>query len=253
MTAWIEPQLSASLDAWRQSSLRAPRRHARERAHDAMLDAIAAASRHPHARGLLSFRPRFAHAGLIAATATIIAAASVAAVGWNAPPGSALFVVRAARQGVMLKLPGSNDAALHLEFAEQSLADAREGINTAQSLADAAAELAAAFTQLPADQSSPLWPRYRLDEATLLSEQSALGTPSHPPLPATPPPRPTGDDTPAGVKPPGGTDVDESPRASAGPSTSPSPSGGGGDDGGGGGGGGGDGSPSPGQTPPPDE
>ena len=39
MTDWIDPQLSASLDAWRLSSRRAPRRHARERAHDAMLDA----------------------------------------------------------------------------------------------------------------------------------------------------------------------------------------------------------------------
>ena len=35
------------------------------------------------------------------------------------------------------KLPGTNDAALHLQFAEQSLAEAHDHVNPAQSLADA--------------------------------------------------------------------------------------------------------------------
>jgi len=159
MNEWIDPQLSVALDAWRLSSRRAPRRHARERAHDAMLDALIVAARRPVARGFLSFRRRFSHAGLIASAATVMAAAGVAAAGWNAPPGSALFVVRAARQGVMLKLPGADDIALHLEFAEQSLAEARDRINPAQSIADAANELGIAFTELSANPSSPLWPR----------------------------------------------------------------------------------------------
>ena len=171
MTDWIDPQLSASLDAWRLSSRRAPRRHARERAHDAMLDAIIVASRRPRARSFFSLRLRFGHASLIASAATIVAAAGVAAAGWNAPPGSALFAVREARQGVMLKLPGADDATLHLQFAESSLADARQRINPGQSLADAGTELKAAFTALSSDPSSPLWPRYRLDEATLLSNE----------------------------------------------------------------------------------
>lgn len=254
MTDWmIDPHLSASLDAWRESSRRAPRRHARERAHDAMLDAVVAASRRGPARSFFSLRPRFGHAGLIASTATIVAAASVAAAGWNAPPGSALFVVRAARQGVMLKLPGSNDATLHLEFAEQSLADARERINPAQSLTDASAELAAAFSELSSDQTSPLWARYRLDEATLVTDEFELQTESPTPAPTSAPPEPTEDDhTPAGTKPAqGGGDGEEF----AGPTTSqgsPSPSGGG-DDGGGGGDDGGGSSHSPGQSPPPDD
>ncbi|MHB8490257.1 MAG: hypothetical protein ACYDCS_14355 [Candidatus Dormibacteria bacterium] len=247
MTDWIEPQLSASLDAWRLSSRRAPRRHARERAYDAMLDAIIVVSRRPRTRSFFSFRPRFGHAGLIASTATIVAAASVAAAGWNAPPGSALFVVRAARQGVMLKLPGSDDAALHLDFAEQSLMDAKNQVNPAQSLADAATELSAAFTELSADPTSPLWPRYRLDEKIFVSE-SEIESENPSPLPAGASPRPTQDDTPSGSRPAQG-DGEGTPAARTG-SASPSPTGG---DGGGGDDGGGSGpSQSPGQSPPPD-
>jgi hypothetical protein len=245
MTDWIDPQLFASLDAWRLSSRRAPRRHARERAHDAMLDAIIVASRRPRARSFFSLRPRFGHAALIASAATIVAAASVGAAGWNAPPGSALFVVREARQGVMLKLPGADDATLHLQFAESSLADAKEGINPAESLADASTELKAAFTALSSEPSSPIWSRYRLDEATLLSEESGIESESPPPLP-TGAPRPTEDDTPhLGANPAQG-DASESPSSSSG-HASPSPTGGGENDGGSH-----DPSPSPGQTPPPD-
>jgi hypothetical protein len=253
MSDWmIDPQVSASLDAWRQSSRRTPRRHARERAQDAMLDAITVASRRPRTRNFFSLRPRFAHAGLIASTATIVAAASVAAAGWNAPPGSALFAIRAARQGVMLKLPGSNDAALHLEFAEQSLADARARINPVQSLANAATELDEAFRELSSDPSSPLFPRYHLDEATLLSEESGFETEGPSPRPASAPSEPGGDDTPGASQPAHGED-EPSPRPPSPTTGDGSPSASGDYGGGGGGDGGGRGtSPSPGQSPPPD-
>ncbi len=243
MSDWIDPRFSAQLDAWRLSSRREPRRHARERAHDAMLEALAVGSR-PR-RSLLSFRPRFAHAGLVAATATVLAAAGVAAAGWNAPPGSALFVVREARQGIMLKLPGSNAALLHLEFAELSLADARTSDDPAQSLADARAELGAAFGELPTDQTSPLWSRYRVDEATLLSEEHGSGDEGTPPPTHPPAPAPTGDDdTPSGTRAPG--TGDDSSSASPTGRTSPSATewGDGGDD---------SHSPSPGGTPRPDD
>jgi hypothetical protein len=246
MSDWIDPRFSAQLDAWRLSSRREPRRHARERAHDAMLEALALRSPRPR-RSLFLFRPRFAHAGLLAATATVLAAAGIAAAGWNAPPGSALFVVREARQGIMLKLPGSNGAVLHLEFAELSLADARGSDNQAQSLADARAELAAAFGELPTDQNSPLRSRYRIDEATLVSEEDRIGDEGTP-LPTNPAaPGPTGDDTPSGARAPG-SGGDDSPSASPTGRTTPSPSGWGGD----GGGGGDRHSPSPGATPRPD-
>ncbi len=252
MTDWIGPQLSASLDAWRLSSRRTPRRHAVERAHDAMLEAVLVESRRPHARRFLSFsfRPRFRYAGLIATTATIVAAASVAAAGWNAAPGSALFVVRAARQGVMLKLPGADDIALHLEFAEQSLADAKEHVNPAQSLADATTELHAAFTELSVDPSSPLWPRYKLDAATLLSEEGDVESERPSPAPTGETPGPTGDDSPSSSASERGDD--ETARPTAGHDSAPSPTGSrsGGNDGGGSNDGG---SPSPGQTPHPDD
>ncbi len=254
MNEWIDPQLSVALDAWRLSSRRAPRRHARERAHDAMLDALIVAARRPVARGFLSFRRRFSHAGLIASAATVMAAAGVAAAGWNAPPGSALFVVRAARQGVMLKLPGADDIALHLEFAEQSLAEARDRINPAQSIADAANELGIAFTELSANPSSPLWPRYRLDEATLLTEETGLQQPSQPSPPVATSPPPVGDRTPEPSEP---AERTPRPRSSTNsPDPSPSDSGGSGDDGDGGGGddgGGSSPSSSPGPSPTPDE
>jgi hypothetical protein len=133
----------------------------------------------------------------------------------------------------MLKLPGSDDAALHLAFAEASLADARDRVNPTQSLADAATELDAAFTELSSDRSSPLWPRYRLDEATFLSEEGGVEAETPSPVPA------------------GATPL--SP-ATAGSHATPSPSGGYGGDGGGSGddGGGSGTSPSPGQTPHPD-
>jgi hypothetical protein len=246
MSDGIDPRFSAQLDAWRLSSRREPRRHARQRAHDAMLEALVLRSPRPR-RYLFLFRPRFGHAGLLAAAATILAAAGVAFAGWNAPPGSALFVVREARQGIMLKLPGSNGAALHLQFAELSLADARVSADPHQSLADARAELAAAFGELATDQTSPLWSRYRIDEAVLVTEERSIGDEgtSRPTNPAAP--GPNGDDTPSGTRAPG-SGGDDSPSAGPTGRTSPSPSSGGGGDGGGGD----DGSPSPGATPPPD-
>jgi hypothetical protein len=246
MTDVIEPMLAAQLGAWREASRQEPRRHARERALDAMLAAVTAGAAVPRARAPL-FRPRFRHAGLLAATATLAATVAVAAAGWNAPPGSALFAVRAARQGVMLKLPGSNDADLHLQFAETSLAEAHDGVDPEQSLADARSELAAVLPELPADRASPLWSRYRTDQATLASEESELESEGRTPGPGVPTPRPTGDDTERGPTESSGGD-DETPRSSQ--TGSPAPTDAGSDDGGG------DddhsGAPSPRGSPPPD-
>jgi hypothetical protein len=192
MSDLIDPVLSDHLDAWRESSRRAPRRHARERALDAMVTALAstAAARR---KGPHLLRPRFRYAGLIAGVGALAATVVVAAAGWNAAPGSALFVVRAARQGVMLKLPGSDDAALHLQFAEQSLAEARDRIDPEQSLANARTELAAALRELPSvERTSPLWARYYSDERRLLAEESQLETEGDSQWSGATPPRPTG-------------------------------------------------------------
>lgn len=244
MTDVIDPLLSAQLGAWRRTSRREPRRHARERAQDAMFAALASSATAPRARAPL-FRPRFRHAGLIAATATLAATVGVAAAGWNAAPGSALFAVRAARQGVMLKLPGSNDAELHLQFAEASLAEAHDGVDPEQSLADARSELAAALPELPADRTSALWTRYQTDEATLTADESGLEPDERIPAAGSPAPRPT--ETEKGPEPTelSGSD-DATPRSSQSGSPRPTDGGGGGSD---------DnhsGSASPGGSPPPD-
>jgi hypothetical protein len=214
----LDPRLEAELEAWRQSSRREPRRHARERALDAMTAALAAPEPRARPRG---FRPRFRHAGLLAGAGGLVVAVVVAAAGWDAAPGSALFVIRAARQGVMLKLPGSDEATLHLQFAEQSLREARAGVDPEQSLANARSELAAALATLPSDRTSPLWARYASDEQALLAAESLLDIegPSPSPgvvIPGSTTPRSTDEPTNS----PSGQDVDPTSR----PNGSPSPS-----------------------------
>ena len=217
----IEPQLSASLAAWRTASRRAPRSHATERARDAMFAALVS-PRTPRRKPFWMLRPRFAHSGAIAALATVVAAAGVAAAGWNAAPGSALFVIRATRQSVQLKLPGTNDAALHLQFAEQSLADARDHVNPQQSLADAQAELNAALPELPADRRSALWSRYSNDAATLAREESGLENEDGTPPAGSSTPAPRAEDTPGS---PGSSPSDDNETSSSHPSGASTPSG----------------------------
>jgi hypothetical protein len=185
----LEPYLAA----WRADSRQGARPHSRERAREAML--AAAASPAPayrrvaavlSAQSTFRLRSRFPQrAGALAAvTATVV----TAFLGWNAPAGSSLYGVRAARQSVQLVVPGANLAALHLEFAAQSLADARNGISPAASLADARSELDAARSELPADHTAPLWAQWSGDEAVLANEEAALGDGQGPTNRVLPPP-----------------------------------------------------------------
>jgi len=215
----IDPVLSDHLDAWRESSRRAPRRHARERALDAMETALASTAMSRRTRSRL-FQPRFRYAGLVALVGTLAATVAVAAAGWNAPPGSALFVVRAARQGVMLKLPGSDDAMLHLQFAEQSLIEARDRIDPEQSLANARIELAAALAELPLPRTSPIWARYYDDERLLLTEEAQLDISEESPSPHAGQPTPVGGGEASG--PPQSATGDHEDLSSPRSSTSPS-------------------------------
>lgn len=164
-----EERLERLLSAWRAESMRPARPEPRDRARAAMHAALSAPAGQPQAwRPLLLRRRGLARRPLLAAAALVVAAAAVLGVlGWNAPAGSPLFGVRAARQSVQLALPGADAAALHLAFAEADLGDANRGINPAASLADARAELAAARTVLPSDRSSPLWTQYGDDLASL--------------------------------------------------------------------------------------
>jgi hypothetical protein len=219
--------------------------HSRELARAAMLAAVASGRRGLLARALwfsAGFRLRGLRVRLAGFVGAVAVAAAVAGVGWNAPAGSFLHGVRVARQSVQLAVPGADLAGLHLQFAEQSLADARDGINAAASLADARSELDAAREVLPANHSSPLWTRWGDDEAVLGTEEEPPAASGGPPPgvpagdsapPATVPHSPSDDatavpGTAAGGR--GSADPTERPGAASSPSPSPSW---GGDDGGG--------------------
>jgi hypothetical protein len=212
--------VNAGLAALREDSRRSPRPFRREQARAAMHDALAlnSSARHRIVHRLLPHAPWPARASLaLAASSGVLAAiVVVGALGWNASPGTPLYGVRAARQSVQLALPGADVAALHLQFAEQDLGDARQGGEPAASLAGAGMELAAARGALPADQASPAWIRYETDEAALSAEQTQLEGNAVPPVfppPATAHAAPTED----------GSDSESTPPAAQPPGTSASP------------------------------
>ncbi len=178
-----EERLGRLLAAWREESLRPPRAEGRERARAAMRGALTAEaalrrSARPLPRRLGLPRPLLAGAALLVAGLVV-----VGVLGWNAPAGSPLFGVRAARQGIQLALPGADRASLHLAFAQADLGDARRGIDPAASLRDARAELAAARAELPGNRSSPLWTRYGEDVASLRNAEREIegGSRAEPP------------------------------------------------------------------------
>ena len=191
MSDLIDPVLSDHLDAWRESSRRAPRRHARERALDAMVTALASTATAPRPRSH-HFRPRFRHAGLIAGSGHAGCDGGRGCGRLERP--TRISTLRGARSasGRDAQTSGLNDAALHLQFAEQSLAEARDRIDAEQSLANARTELAAALRELPSERTSPLWARYYSDERRLLAEESQLETEGDSQSSGAAPPRPTG-------------------------------------------------------------
>jgi hypothetical protein len=195
-----ETNLAPFLAAWREDSLQTARPGPRERTRAALLAAVAAPSARRRLWPLSASGWRRRRVLFRAGPVVVLAAAVViAAIGWNAPAGTALYGVRAARQGVQLAVPGADLASLHLQFAEQSLADARHGIAPLASLANARGELDAARSELPADHTSPLWTRFAGDQKTLSTEDAEFETEngggdggSQPPTA----PLPTGGETP---------------------------------------------------------
>ena len=168
--------LASYLIAWREDSLRPPLPQARERARNAMRAAATSpVGRRYRVRALslpFSVRLRRAHALFAGTAAAVIGGVIVGLLGWNAPAGSPLYGVRAARQSIQLVLPGAERVALHLQYAEASLLDAHNDINAMASLANARTELDAAQRDLPADRSTPLWTRWERDESDLATEET---------------------------------------------------------------------------------
>jgi len=219
-----------------------------------MLAAVASRRRGLLGRALwfsAGFRLRGLRVRIAGFVGAVAVAAAVAAMGWNAPAGSFLHGVRVARQSVQLAVPGADLAGLHLEFAEQSLADARDGIDPAASVADARSELDAARGVLPPDHSSPLWTRWGDDEAILGTEEAApagggdpsAGVPAGGSAPSAAAPHSPSDDTTTVPRTAAGAhgSADPTERPGGAPSSSSSPSWGGND--------GGDGTPPSGSAP----
>jgi hypothetical protein len=230
----VDGTLASYLIAWREDSLRPPLPQARERARNAMRVAAASAARHRYRVRALSLpfgvRLRLGPALLGGAAAAVVAGVVVGLLGWNAPAGSPLYGVRAARQTIQLVLPGADLAALHMQYAEASLLDAHNDINATASLANARNELDAAQRQLPTDRSAPLWTRWEHDESQVATEESEQErepqAPAIIPGSTSPSPRGSPDDRGAAASAsPRGADH-QSPEPSEGRFPSPSASGG---------------------------
>ena len=219
--------LASYLIAWREDSLRPPLPQARERARNAMRAAATSpVVRRYRVRALslpFGVRLRRAHALFAGAAAAVIGGVIVGLLGWNAPAGSPLYGVRAARQSIQLVLPGAERAALHLQYAEASLLDAHNDTNAIASIANARTELDAAQRDLPADRSTPLWTRWERDESELATEETEQEqeprAPAILPGSASPSPNRSPDDGGASAS-PGGADH-ASPEPSEGRSPRP--------------------------------
>ena len=213
--------LDAYLDAWRRDSTQAAPETGRERVRAAMLATLD----ERHARRIrlsvpsLPFRARRGVPLLAGSSLLAGGVAAVAVLGWNAPAGSPLYGVRAVRQSIQLSLPGANPAALHLQYAEQSLDDARHGIDVTASLQDARAELLAAESEISAGHAPALWNEWQGDERLLAAEESEYGSGPAPGggLPVTAP-----SDSPEPESPSQRHQGGETPESSEGPEASPS-------------------------------
>ncbi|HEV7677624.1 MAG TPA: hypothetical protein VGQ42_03560 [Candidatus Dormibacteraeota bacterium] len=147
--------------------------------------------------------------------------AAVALLGWNAPAGSPLHVVRIAHEQIALAVPGADRIGLQLSYAESRLRDAVQGTATAASLDEAAQLLGDVHGGLPGDHSSALWSRWQVDQNQLdhLREQQRGEDGSG--SPGGPGGRPEGTPGAAGAGAAGGDDGGRSTGAA-----SPSPGGG---------------------------
>ena len=158
----------ALADLRRESEI-TPSSHFQQSARAAM-HAVAATRRRRAFNAVAAMRLRIAIVPSIGAAAAV--AASVLIIGWSAPAGSPLYAIRTAHEELQLLAPGIDRCAAELGDAESRLADASGGRDRSASLAAASLLLAAARADLPANHSSPDWPRWTRDEQQLAAFQT---------------------------------------------------------------------------------
>jgi hypothetical protein len=171
VSAEMSPRLQSAFAALRQESSTPPRPAAMAMARAVMHQARVARPRTrvsalPLFTGQL--RRAFTTGRMMAAgggLATGLAAVSV--LGWNAPAGTPLHVVRLAHEQIALAVPGVDRTGLELSYAESRLQDAVQGTSRAASLDEASRLLADAHGQLPADHGSAVWSRWQDDQKQL--------------------------------------------------------------------------------------
>lgn len=171
MSAEMTPRLQSAFAALRQESAMPPRPVAMAVARAAMHDAAGA-----RGRARLALLPLFAArlrrgftpVRLLATGGGLVTGLAVVAVlGWNAPAGTPLHVVRLAHEQIALVVPGADQTGLELSYAESRLRDAVQGTSTAASLDEAARLLADVHGRLPANHGSALWSRWQDDQNQL--------------------------------------------------------------------------------------
>lgn len=174
MSAPDDRGLARHLAAWRADSRSAPRPEAIAEARRAMLAAPPPASAAGW-RSLLGLRPRRRGRLVVATLAAGLAVLTpITVLGWDAPAGTPLHGVSVVKEHVALAVPGVDHVALTLQFAEQSLADARAGHDPRDSLAEAKSLLDGVAGELPADGGAAVRARWSRDEAELAAIEDDL-------------------------------------------------------------------------------
>lgn len=180
MTPADDLGLTRHLAGWRADSLRSPRPEAMAAARRAMLAARGAEA--PGGwRSALGLRPRRPRRLLVASAAASLAVLTpITVLGWDAPAGTPLHGVWVVKEHVALAVPGVDHVALTLQFAEQSLADARAGHDPRDSAAEAASLLDSVAGDLTAGGGPALRARWIRDEAELTAIEDDLAPPRTP-------------------------------------------------------------------------
>jgi hypothetical protein len=221
----MEEEVADALRQLSSEGIAGPNYRSQARARQAMFAAVVARRERPW---LLRALRRPLHPRNLIAELALLMVAAIGAVGWSAPAGTPFHGVRFAREAIARSLSGESRLDVDLSFAEQYLAEAARNQAPQDSEAEARLFLEEARRLLPANQTDPMWQRWRADENQL----AALSAP--PPAPVgihaspaprrTPAPKPSATGSPSDEDRAGGEGRERaSPPASPAPSPQASP------------------------------